>query len=752
MRKKLLIVLFISLITIQPNSYSQTYRALLIGINEYNFDLSKSKYRKGFSNLKGPINDILAIENLIVNKYLFPQENIVKLINEEGTRDNIIKELKKLAEISNSGDVVLIYYSGHGSQVVNSLSNELDKKDETIVPYDSYLGVPDIRDKELSVFLNGIIDKGAILTCIFDCCHSGSVTRGITENYTPTYRYAPMIEDDIADLSDPPDPSERGALILTACLEYEKAREKEFENNITHGVLTYSLLKILNSDYNETAENILKRLQAFIFSKTCDIQHPQMNGVGRMDKTIFGKINPNYKGETYIPVKDIDKNEIILNGGYVNNLNKGCELIKKVEKEGAKEIRLKITEILGLTQSKAILISGSYEEIEVGDLFILDKWTKIEEPNLYVKIQKSDYTKEELQKIAEELNKLKNENNIKIISDPTEENFNYILYYENEWILSDTLNNSFRLGYKPAKEKILKLLGDKKNIKLYVNYPLTKENYDKLYNLYSGEYNSIEITNDPLKINYILSGKYEEDKLEYSWILRNIIEVNPTEFHSTLPHRSDWISIDTNNFEDLLAQKTGILGKVMSWLTLLQPTGSDPFPYKLGIMITNRNTIVEDGGILHNGDRCEFILIRDEEKMKKYQKFNRNHDRYIYIIGVSPSGTTILYYPKNENVNNKFPYFLGDSLPKVYSMNNGKPIFEITPPYGNETFILIATSEKIENPKRLENPGVRKREYCTNVLEDLFCNLGAKNKRGGYGEINIPVSWTIQRLNIRSTE
>ena len=80
---------------------------------------------------------------------------------------------------SNANDFAFIYYAGHGSQVPNSLAREEDKKDESMVPSDTWKpGVQDIRDKELAKVYNAFLDKGVKLTVIMDCCHSGSLSRG----------------------------------------------------------------------------------------------------------------------------------------------------------------------------------------------------------------------------------------------------------------------------------------------------------------------------------------------------------------------------------------------------------------------------------------------------------------------------------------------------------------------------------------------------------------------------------------------
>ena len=77
------------------------------------------------------------------------------------------------------------------------MSEEQDKLDEAIVPVDAAEGAPYIRDKELAPLFDRILDNGVMLTIVFDCCHSGSLSRGQPENVLPKCRYLPMDTVDI---------------------------------------------------------------------------------------------------------------------------------------------------------------------------------------------------------------------------------------------------------------------------------------------------------------------------------------------------------------------------------------------------------------------------------------------------------------------------------------------------------------------------------------------------------------------------
>src|SRR5688572_9078750 len=227
------ILLFLLFICSSFDSFAKTSRALIIGIDIYKpaNDIAVNPSRSIWRNLGGCVNDAGAMKDLIISRYQFPEVNIRTLLNQEASRKKIIEEIRHLIEVSEKGDIVFIYYAGHGSQMVNSLSKEQDKKDETIVPADAYKGARDIRDKELAGYFNELLDNGVVLTVILDSCHSGSAGRGQLYQVTGV-RNLDADPNDAADPSDPPRPEERGALVISAAQDFEFAKELSDENKI----------------------------------------------------------------------------------------------------------------------------------------------------------------------------------------------------------------------------------------------------------------------------------------------------------------------------------------------------------------------------------------------------------------------------------------------------------------------------------------------------------------------------------------
>jgi len=146
-----------------------TKRAVMIGINYVGQD----------GELSGCHNDLLNIKDYIMNVHGYEEENIVVLMDdgkhEEPTRENILDAYRKVVSDSEPGDAVFCHYSGHGGKVRDDdWGEEEDGYDETLVPVD-YVDNGQIRDDDLYQILVRPMKSGVMLTCLMDCCHSGTV-------------------------------------------------------------------------------------------------------------------------------------------------------------------------------------------------------------------------------------------------------------------------------------------------------------------------------------------------------------------------------------------------------------------------------------------------------------------------------------------------------------------------------------------------------------------------------------------------
>ncbi|KAK0590046.1 hypothetical protein LWI29_022076 [Acer saccharum] len=146
-------------------------RALLCGVS----------YKNSKHELKGTINDVNNMKDLLVNYFGFLEDNLLILTEEKDdpkvipTKNNIEKGLQWLVEGCSDGDSLVFYFAGHGASVDEALAgDEKDGKDETICPLD-FLKEGKILDNYINSTIVGPLKKGVTLHAIVDACHSGTI-------------------------------------------------------------------------------------------------------------------------------------------------------------------------------------------------------------------------------------------------------------------------------------------------------------------------------------------------------------------------------------------------------------------------------------------------------------------------------------------------------------------------------------------------------------------------------------------------
>lgn len=153
---------------------SMAKRAVLIGIN---------KYQVPGSDLSGCVNDVKNLSQALKTYYGFAEKDVTTLTDLQATKKAMERAIKKLIAGGKKGDVLLLHYSGHGSNVPDDNGDEADKRDEILCPTD--LDWKDtLRDDWLRKTFNKL-RSGVSLTVIMDCCHSGTITRAITPPDAP---------------------------------------------------------------------------------------------------------------------------------------------------------------------------------------------------------------------------------------------------------------------------------------------------------------------------------------------------------------------------------------------------------------------------------------------------------------------------------------------------------------------------------------------------------------------------------------
>jgi hypothetical protein len=240
-----------------------TKLALLIGIN----------YIGQNSELNGCINDIMNIKQILMSKMGFKKRNIIVLSDRSAikpTTKNILRYLRLLTYRSNQGfGELFLHYSGHGSYVQDYSGDEWDGRDEVIVPVD-YKTAGVISDDMIFAILRRI-NKKTKLTCIMDCCHSGTILDLPFQMvyYKRRNRWA-RVNRNVCGAN---------ICMISGCRDYQTsadAKIKEKRTEIWQGAMTWSLLQTLKKTNYKISINHLINSMRVLLKKSRYTQIPQM--------------------------------------------------------------------------------------------------------------------------------------------------------------------------------------------------------------------------------------------------------------------------------------------------------------------------------------------------------------------------------------------------------------------------------------------------------------------------------------------
>lgn len=210
-------------------------KALCVGINSY------TAYP-----LKGCVNDAVAM-----SEYLTGLGFTVNMcIDKFATYNAILTSLKKLVSDVRSGDTVVFYYSGHGSQVPDIDGDESDGFDECLCPVniDFHKGNYITDDELYSLF--STIPISVNIEVILDCCHSGSGLRSINKHaITKNYPCDDSVTRSVVQSSRAPvkkyQKNGLNSVFWSACGEGQTSVDVKIEDSY-RGAFTYSLLCTLS--------------------------------------------------------------------------------------------------------------------------------------------------------------------------------------------------------------------------------------------------------------------------------------------------------------------------------------------------------------------------------------------------------------------------------------------------------------------------------------------------------------------------
>ncbi len=360
---RLLFLLLIAVCAADARVMAQQKRALLIGVGEY-------PEESGWKRLSA-LNDLEYLKNILPLRG-FPVANISILMNEKATKEGIEYAMAQLIAAADTGDIIMIHFSGHGQQITDDSTDEADGFDEAWVPYDAqaryaptprptapaYRGEKHIRDDQVGRWLDSLSFKvgssGSILVCV-DACHSGTATRsqqlGVVRG-DPTPFKIPgkknervvgsmgMVETDFFGTDNQ---SKANIVSFSASSPTQVNYETKDGSDKGVGSLTYAFSKALadlpaNATYSDLFFRVKAMIQAWI-----PIQFPMMEGNGKQ-MLFAGQYIPSgdavyvdrWSGDTAFTVKM----------GSLQQLGPGAELVlidPQTKKEVANAVAVKVS-------------------------------------------------------------------------------------------------------------------------------------------------------------------------------------------------------------------------------------------------------------------------------------------------------------------------------------------------------------------------------------------------------------------------
>ena len=724
-------------------------RALLVGIDDYTASHLTTRSRlppapgRDWPNLRGAASDVHALAEMLVLLYGFDRRDIVELTDQNATREAILRAVEQqLVQPAAKDDSLFFYFAGHGSQVWNSRSTEPDKLDESIVPADSRLGAPDIRDKELRSLFNRILDRGARLTILLDSCHSGSGARGLPSGAQPR-----GVKADLRDVADGidrgPFPEKRGALVLTATSDADPAWETRDEEGRFHGAFSWAWMRALrDSSPGESAEATFARAEARLRAET-PYQEPVISGnATERINPFLGVRSDHHDGRMVVAVEEVRSDDtVVLRGGWANGLTVGTEL--RVISEVRTTAKIIVTAIYGVAHSEGRVESGHVRPLSVqsGALMEIVGWAAPPGRPLRVWTPRSATDANAVAAVARLLLDAANRRGLRWITDPTEVTpANLLRRRGAEWELL-ARERIERIGSDAAAISAIGRLPHGSS--LFVQFPAPAAVVDALGIGPGSAAEAIDPVGQPDEADYILTGRFAGKQLSYAWV-RPLVKQSDRR-KTGMPVSTAWIPADAraSSLRDCSAElRDAVLRirRIHAW-NLLESPPDFRLAYQLALRREDGALVARKDAPLIGNERYRAVIRTPAPAPKHIPQ------RYFYFFVIDSHGRSTLLFPDKGSIENRFP------LPPAPGQTAPYPpieiplgdVFEVTEPYGVDTYFLLSADEPLPNPWILEWDGVGARDAQPQTELEQYLILVDSYLRAPGRRVTAP-AWSIEKV------
>ncbi len=717
-RSRLSVLLVLCCLFLAVAASAVERHALVVGINRYAPSPGEvAAERGGWGDLEGAVDDARAMASLLEHRFGFPSGNIRLLLDAEAGRDAVLAGLEDLLlERTSPGDLAVFYYAGHGSQVRNTSSDELDGMDETLVPADAWRGAPDIRDKELKRLLWQGLERGVRLTFVSDSCHSGSVTRGLAP---PVARSLPPSTAVVDDPDDAPNPAAHPlALVLTATQPHQRAQEIDADDG-RRGALTWALQRALTTlPPDASATDVFAAARSLMRWKGVT-QDPTLEGRGeRVAAPLFAEPvtdgAPAPRG-TVVAVDGVEDGVVRLDGGLALGLAAGC-VLSSVDGRGP-DLRVVSA---GLTAAEAVDDDGAASP-EPGSLYRIAGWAPSSgDPlRLWIPGDAAGHSSS-LQPVAE----------------PTVTPPSHVLAaVDGGWRVLGSGVDVVHADIAAAES----LLPDDASCLVLPAVPFG----ESLADAFAARTGTVELVDDPARADYLLFTDPATGAA--CWINRGAT-VDPD--RCAMPRRTSPVPTDRATAAAALVDQAARLARIHAWHQLTGPGDDAAFPYRPAGLRGADGRLRSPGEPVTGGESLSLVLAADDAGRRGLMRLARAYKatpRHVYVFAVDQLGNG---FPLLHEV---FRAPTRGAPPAELVLNQPGQDFlvEVGEPYGTDTLFVLATEEPLPSMAvfDFEGVGVRELPARSTRLADLLYGIGERLR----GEpATAPLNWSVMKVSVRS--
>ncbi|NQV19635.1 MAG: caspase family protein [Armatimonadetes bacterium] len=394
--KAILTLTLIILVNITIWGQSETITATVY--NRYALVIGVSSYEESSNDLRYAKKDASDFQDALLKFGRFNKDNIKLLMDKDATRENIRKNLEGwLKTKAKKNDLAIIFFSGHGTQVIDTDGDEDDGLDECLLPYDfdneDYSTV--IIDDVFAYWIKNLQSEKVLI--IFDNCYSGGAAKqkGVSlKGVKGNIGKDDFTKDIVREV-----PRKGTALFSASKADQVSFESKEFQN----GIFTHFLLKSISSISDNNFNNIINLNELYYSTRQKTLEYTKDKFKKEQEPTLINLIE-NDLDIFYLPVSEkeiTDSKEIEALMYKVRNeksIAKKIEMLEEIYYSDPNNYRIN-SELAEIYESKNEYLKAieHYQNIisikNEKEVFILSLWLPpidVRFAKLYMKLGQTD--------------------------------------------------------------------------------------------------------------------------------------------------------------------------------------------------------------------------------------------------------------------------------------------------------------------------------------------------------------------------